>query len=102
MYRKISAILIPTLIAVGIIVYMLYQVWGDLLTALQHIVPVYLGIAIVICLAAWWLRGWRYQPDPSWPQLPDKVTVSQRASLSARPSTSLFLHDWEILSGSLS
>src|SRR5271157_4915163 len=60
MYRKISAILIPSLIAVGIIVYMLYRVWYDLLTALQHIVPVYLGIAIIICLAAWWLRGWRY------------------------------------------
>ena len=60
MYRKISAILIPTLIAIGIIVYMLYQVWGDLLAALQHIVPAYLLIAIIICLAAWWLRGWRY------------------------------------------
>ncbi|MFA6363613.1 lysylphosphatidylglycerol synthase transmembrane domain-containing protein [Methanoregula sp.] len=60
MYRKISAILIPTLIAVGIIVYMLYRVWDDLLTALQHIVPAYLGMALVICLAAWWLRGWRY------------------------------------------
>ncbi|MGB8309442.1 MAG: lysylphosphatidylglycerol synthase transmembrane domain-containing protein [Methanoregula sp.] len=60
MYRKISAILIPSLIAIGIIVYMLYRVWGDLLTALQHIVPVYLGAAIIICLSAWWLRGWRY------------------------------------------
>ena len=60
MYKKISAILVPTLIAVGIIAYMLYRVWGDLLTALQHIVPAYLGIAIIVCLAAWWLRGWRY------------------------------------------
>ena len=60
MYRKISAILIPTLIAVGIIVYMLYRVWDELRTALQHIVPIYLGIAIIICLSAWWLRGWRY------------------------------------------
>ncbi|MFZ1898204.1 lysylphosphatidylglycerol synthase transmembrane domain-containing protein [Methanoregula sp.] len=60
MYRKISAILIPTLIAAGIIVYMLYRVWGDLLTALQHIVPIYLGLGIIICLSAWWLRGWRY------------------------------------------
>ncbi|MEN6394986.1 MAG: lysylphosphatidylglycerol synthase transmembrane domain-containing protein [Methanoregula sp.] len=60
MYRKISTILIPTQIAAGIIVYMLYRVWGDLLTALQHNVPAYLGIALVICLAAWWLRGWRY------------------------------------------
>ncbi len=61
MYRKISAIIIPTLIAVGIIAYMLYRVWDDLLTALQHIVPVFFGMAIIICLAAWWLRGWRYQ-----------------------------------------
>lgn len=60
MYKKISAIVVPTLIAVGIIAYMLYRVWGDLLVALQNIVPVFLGIAIVICLTAWWLRGWRY------------------------------------------
>lgn len=60
MYRKISAILIPTLIAVGIIAYMLYHVWDELITALQHIVPVYLVIAILVCLTAWWLRGWRY------------------------------------------
>jgi hypothetical protein len=39
---------------------MLYRVWDDLLTALQHIVPAYLGLAVIICLAAWWLRGWRY------------------------------------------
>lgn len=60
MYRKISAILIPTLIAVGIIGYMLYRVWGDLLIAFQHIIPVYLLVGILICLSAWWLRGWRY------------------------------------------
>ncbi|HVP96660.1 lysylphosphatidylglycerol synthase transmembrane domain-containing protein [Methanoregula sp.] len=60
MYRKISAILIPSLIAVGIIVYMIYRVWDDLLTALQHIVPIYLVAGVIICLSAWWLRGWRY------------------------------------------
>jgi len=60
MYRKISAILVPTLIAVGIIGYMLYRVWGDLLEALQHMIPIYLVIGIIICLLAWWLRGWRY------------------------------------------
>jgi uncharacterized protein (TIRG00374 family) len=60
MYRKISAILIPTLIAVGIMAYMLYRVRADLLTALQHIVPIFLGISVIICLCAWWLRGWRY------------------------------------------
>ena len=31
MYRKISAIVIPTLIAIGIIAYMLYRVWDELL-----------------------------------------------------------------------
>ncbi|MFA4860555.1 lysylphosphatidylglycerol synthase transmembrane domain-containing protein [Methanoregula sp.] len=60
MYRKISAIVIPTVIAVGIIVYMLYSVRDELLTAIQHIKPEYLLIAMLICLAAWWLRGWRY------------------------------------------
>ena len=60
MYRKISAIVIPTLIAVGIIGYMLYNVRDNLFVALQHIIPVYLLIGIFICLIAWWLRGWRY------------------------------------------
>jgi len=61
MYRKISAIVIPTLIAAGIIVYMLMRVWSDLLTAFQHVVPVYLAVAVVICTCAWFLRGWRYR-----------------------------------------
>lgn len=60
MYRKISAIVIPTLIAVAIIGWMLSNVWGDLLDALRHIVPAYLVGAIIICLLAWVLRGWRY------------------------------------------
>ena len=60
MYRKISAIVIPTLIAFGIIGYMLYSVWDQLLFALQHIILQYLLLGVVICLAAWWLRGWRY------------------------------------------
>lgn len=60
MFRKISAIVIPTLIAFGIIGYMLYSVRDELLVALQHIIPAYLLIGILICLTAWWLRGWRY------------------------------------------
>jgi len=60
MYRKISTIVIPTLIATGILGYMLYSIWDDLLTAIQHIIPFYLVIAVGICLCAWWLRGWRY------------------------------------------
>ena len=60
MYRKISTIVIPTLIATGILGYMLYSIWDDLLTAIQHIIPLYLVIAVGVCLCAWWLRGWRY------------------------------------------
>ena len=60
MYRKISAIVVPTLIAVGILGYMLFSVWGQLLVALQHVIPAFLLVAVVICLGAWWLRGWRY------------------------------------------
>jgi hypothetical protein len=60
MYRKISAILIPTLLAAGIIAYMLYTVWGNLLTALQRAIPAYLLLAVLICITSWWLRGWRY------------------------------------------
>ncbi len=60
MFRKIAAIVIPTLIAAGIIIYMLASVWDQLLDAVIHIVPQYLVAACVICLAAWWLRGWRY------------------------------------------
>lgn len=60
MYRKITAIVVPTLIAAAIIVYMLGSVRDQLLDALIHIVPQYLVAAIAICLIAWWLRGWRY------------------------------------------
>jgi uncharacterized protein (TIRG00374 family) len=60
MYRKISAIVIPTIIAIGIIAYMLFRVWDDLFIALKNIIPAYLAVGIVICLSAWWLRGWRY------------------------------------------
>jgi len=60
MYRKISAIVIPTVIAIGIIAFMLYRVWDDLFIALQNSIPEYLVVGILICLCAWWLRGWRY------------------------------------------
>ena len=60
MYRKISAIVIPTLIAVGIVAWMLFRVWDDLFIALQNSIPAYLLLGTVICLSAWWLRGWRY------------------------------------------
>jgi uncharacterized protein (TIRG00374 family) len=61
MWKKVSAILIPTLIAVLLIGFMLARVWDELLTAIQHAVPVYLVLAVVICLGAWTLRGFRYR-----------------------------------------
>jgi uncharacterized membrane protein YbhN (UPF0104 family) len=76
MYRKISAIVIPTLIAAGILGYMLYSIRDDLLLAFQHIIPLYLVIAVVICLSAWWLRGWRYHSILSSLNYPVGVIVS--------------------------
>jgi hypothetical protein len=60
MYRKISAIVIPTVIAIGIVAYMLFRVRDDLFIAFQNSIPAYLIVGTVICLSAWWLRGWRY------------------------------------------
>jgi hypothetical protein len=39
---------------------MLFRVWDDLFVALQNSIPEYLVVGILICLCAWWLRGWRY------------------------------------------
>ncbi len=61
MYRNVSAIILSTLIAVGIIGYMLYRVWDELLLTLEHVVPFYLVVAVAICLCAWLLRGQRYR-----------------------------------------
>jgi uncharacterized protein (TIRG00374 family) len=61
MWRKISAVVIPTVIAVGILAYMLWRVWDDLVMTVAHAHPLYLAVAVVVCTAAWFLRGWRYQ-----------------------------------------
>jgi uncharacterized protein (TIRG00374 family) len=61
MYRKLSAIIVPTVIAIGILGYMIYRIWDQLLLALENIVPEYLAIGVLICISAWWLRGLRYR-----------------------------------------
>jgi uncharacterized protein (TIRG00374 family) len=61
MYRKVSAIVIPAFIAVGIIAYMFMRVWDDLLVAVGHMIPSYAIAAAAICVCAWLLRGWRYR-----------------------------------------
>ena len=68
MSRKLSTILVTTLVACIIVAYVLYQkwlpminqVWDNLLIEIRHADPLYLVLGILICLAAWWLRGWRY------------------------------------------
>ncbi|RPI40236.1 MAG: UPF0104 family protein [Methanoregulaceae archaeon] len=76
MYRKISAIAIPTLAAAAILGFMLYSIRDDLLLAFQHIIPLYFVVSVAICLSAWWLRGWRYHSILSSLNYPVGVTVS--------------------------
>ncbi|MCC7555623.1 MAG: flippase-like domain-containing protein [Methanoculleus marisnigri] len=61
MWKKVSAVVIPTLIAVGIVAYMLYRVWDELLLTLEHAVIPFLFAAVGICVVAWILRGYRYR-----------------------------------------
>jgi hypothetical protein len=68
--------IIPTIIAVGIMAYMLYRIWDDLIQALQHLIPEWLAIAVAVCLVAWVLRGWRYRTILSSLGYQVKLTVS--------------------------
>ncbi|MFH0968613.1 MAG: lysylphosphatidylglycerol synthase transmembrane domain-containing protein [Methanobacteriota archaeon] len=61
MYRKFGALILSVLLAVGIIAAMLWRVWGDLTAALQYLHPAYLLPAVLICVLAWFSRGWRYK-----------------------------------------
>ncbi|HWQ66509.1 MAG TPA: lysylphosphatidylglycerol synthase transmembrane domain-containing protein [Methanospirillum sp.] len=61
MYRKIIALILSVFLAIGIIAVMLMRVWGDLSASLQYIRPLFLIPAILICVLAWFLRGWRYE-----------------------------------------
>lgn len=61
MYRKIVLAILSVLLAGGILAFMLLRVWDDLADAIHYIIPLYLIPAIVICLTAWIMRGFRYQ-----------------------------------------
>jgi uncharacterized membrane protein YbhN (UPF0104 family) len=76
MYRKISAVVIPTIFAIGIIAYMLFRVWDELFIALENSIPSYLILGIVICLFAWGLRGWRYRTILNSLNYPMSITAS--------------------------
>jgi uncharacterized membrane protein YbhN (UPF0104 family) len=60
MWRKISGIVIPAIIAGGILVYMLYEVRDSLSAAIAMAVPFYLLLALIIAGGTWFLRGMRY------------------------------------------
>ncbi|MDG6257831.1 MAG: lysylphosphatidylglycerol synthase transmembrane domain-containing protein [Methanomicrobiaceae archaeon] len=61
MWKKVSAVVIPTIIAAAILAFMLARVWGDLLVALENARFVFLAAAVAFCTAAWVIRGWRYR-----------------------------------------
>lgn len=61
MYRKIGALFLSLLLAIGILAVMLWRVWDDLTATLQYIHPLYLVPAVFICIMAWFSRGWRYK-----------------------------------------
>ena len=61
MWKKVSAVVIPTVIAVALIWYMLYRVWDDIVITAEHIIPLWLIAALIVCLCAWLLRGFRYR-----------------------------------------
>lgn len=60
MLKRISAFIISTLIAAGIIIFMLARVWDELLLSLSHLIPLFFLAGVGVCLLAWFVRGGRY------------------------------------------
>jgi uncharacterized membrane protein YbhN (UPF0104 family) len=60
MWRRISGIVIPAVIAGGILAYMLYQVRDSLPAAIAMAIPLYLFLALIIAGGTWFVRGLRY------------------------------------------
>lgn len=61
MLRKISVVILSTLVAGAIIAVLLSRVWDELVITIREADPLYLVAACVICFLAWILRGSRYQ-----------------------------------------
>ncbi|MDD1678446.1 MAG: flippase-like domain-containing protein [Methanomicrobiales archaeon] len=60
MWKRISGIVIPAVIAGGILIYMLYQVRDSLPAAIATAIPQYLILALIIAGFTWFVRGLRY------------------------------------------
>jgi uncharacterized membrane protein YbhN (UPF0104 family) len=61
MWRRISSIVIPAVIAGGILFYMLYGVRDSLSAAISVALPQYLFLAVIIAGGTWFVRGLRYE-----------------------------------------
>lgn len=61
MWKRVSAIVIPSLIAAAILGYMLWDVRDELVTAFEQMQVQFLVLAFAVCILAWVLRGWRYR-----------------------------------------
>ena len=103
MYRKISAIVIPTMIAVGIIAYMLYRVWGDSASQPFSTSSRNASQSRSLSASSHGGSGDGGTTLSSKPRLPGKTPwFRPHVFLSARRQTSSSLHGSGILSGSLS
>ena len=61
-WKKTAAIVIPTIIAIGLIVFMFFRIpFDDLQEALSAMNLLWLPLAVAICVCAWFLRGVRYK-----------------------------------------
>lgn len=61
MWKKISLIVLPIIIAVVLLGVILARVWTDIPNAIEHIVPMWLVLAVLVCACAWFIRGFRYR-----------------------------------------
>jgi conserved hypothetical protein len=61
-WKKTGAIVIPTIIAVGLIVFMFFRIpFDELKEAVAAMNLWWLPLAVAICICAWFLRGVRYK-----------------------------------------
>ena len=61
MWKRISSVVIPTIVAAVLIWLILARVWDDLAAASEHIVPAWILFAAVLYAVFWFVRGFRYK-----------------------------------------
>jgi len=76
MLKRISAFIISTLIAAGIIIFMLMRVWDELVLSLAHVIPIFFAVGVGVCILAWFVRGGRYQFILNSLHIPERIWFS--------------------------